>query len=164
MTSTDAADGTQLWKTATGTRAHLAQCSHLVGKAVVAAGPEPVCDLSQAELEGRGRDYLPDVGAALQVMGVSGSDWSQVHALLASVTHDAVWLPYSRSYIALGHGGQGVAWVGKNYVDIAGQGRTELPGYAAAQRSAGVSQEPKYGPTCPRCFLATPVGGQHDCY
>ena len=163
MTSTDTEPGT-LWKTAAGGRAHLRRCSHLVDKDMVEAADEPVCDLSQAELEGRGREYFADLKAALPAMGVSGSDWTQVHELLSDVDHDELWLPYSRSYIALGKNGQAVAWVGKNYVDIAGRGRTELPGYAATPGGGGPTGDPKYGPTCPTCFTVMALSGKHDCW
>lgn len=163
MTSVDAADDSSLWRTATGGRAHLARCSHLVGKKIIPATDQPVCDSCQAELDGHGRDHQVDLRAALPVMGVSGTDWPQVQSLLSTVDHDEVWLPYSKSYIALGRGGKAVAWVGKNYVDIAGGGRTELPGYAAVQKSGGTSREVRYGLPCPKCGLTRSLSGACGC-
>ena len=163
MTSTVAPDDSSLWRTAAGGRAHLARCSHLLRKAVIPATDQPVCDSCQAELDGHGRDYQVDLTTALPAMGVSGSDWATVQALVGTVDHDLVWLPYSRSYIALGLGGRAVAWVGKNYVDIAGRGRTELPGYAAVQKSGGASREVRYGQLCPVCNVAKSLSGACDC-
>jgi hypothetical protein len=164
MSSTDAEERPSLWKTGAGGRAHLAQCAHLVGKEVVLAAAEPVCDMCQHEIDGHGRERFSDLDAALPVMGVSGTDWPAVKAALASVDHDEVWLPYSRSYIALGRAGQAVAWVGKSYVDVAGQARVELPGYAGTARSGSTTKEPRYGAVCGSCRMATPVGRVHECW
>ncbi len=145
-------------------RAHLTTCGHLFGKEVVPAAGEQVCDLCQREIDGFGRTTFPDLDAALPAMGVSGTDWPAVKAALAGVAHDEVFMPYSRSYIALNRDGQGVAWVGKNYVDVAGGMRTELPGYASGPRGGPVTSEPRYGEVCGTCFMTKPVGGTHDCW
>ena len=48
---------------------------------------------------------------------------------LRGVEHDEIWLPHSKSYIALGLEGRGVAWVGKGYVFVKATGAfVELPG------------------------------------
>jgi len=164
MTESVAPEVTSLWKTVGGGRAHLAQCGHLFGKDVVPADGEQVCDLCQREIDGFGRTGFEDLDAALPVMGVSSTDWPAVKAALATVEHDEVYLPYSRSYIALNRDGQGVAWVGKNYVDVLGGGRTELPGYASGPRGGTATAEPRYGEVCGSCFMTKPVGGTHDCW
>lgn len=163
MTTMGEPQSTSLWKTVGGERAHLAQCGHLFGKDVVPAAGEQVCDLCQREIDGFGRTNVADIDAALSVMGVSSTDWPAVRAALASVVHDDVYLPFSRSYIALNRDGQGVAWVGKNYVDVVGRQRIELPGYASAPRGGAMTKEPRYGEVCDKCFMTKPVGGGHDC-
>lgn len=70
---------------------------------------------------------------------------------LKFVTCDEIWLPHSKSYVALGLDGRAVASFGKTYVWVGGN-RIDLPGYVAG-RHAGRGDQPAYGETCPRCFL-----------
>src|SRR4051794_5240551 len=152
-----------LYKTATGQRRHIAQCPHIAGKEVMEASVEPICDLSQAELDGVGRQYFDDLAAALPILGASGTTWAEILRITAPVQHDAVWIPNSRSYIALGRDGLGVAWVGKTYVDIAGEPRIELPGYAPGS-GGGTVKDVRRGQICNSCFTEKPLSGVHHCW
>ncbi|MCZ2849140.1 hypothetical protein [Modestobacter sp. VKM Ac-2978] len=151
-----------LYKTATGQRRHIARCPHIVGKHVAEASDGPICEMSQAELSGVGREYFDDLATALPALGAFGDTWSEILRVTAPVEHDAVWIPNSRSYIALGRNGHGVAWVGKTYVDIAGGARVELPGYAPGS-GGGAPQDLRRGPVCKSCFMETPLSGVHHC-
>ncbi|WP_131801759.1 hypothetical protein [Klenkia soli] len=135
----------------------------MVGKKIIPATDQPVCDSCQAERDGHGRDYQADLLTALPVMGVSVTDWPQVQSVLAPVDHDEVWLPYSRSYIALGRKGRAVAWVGKSYVDVAGEIRTELPGYTGVVKNGGSVKEPRRGDSCPTCHETKSLSGACAC-
>ena len=79
------------------------------------------------------------------------------------VTYDELWLPYSRSYVALGLEGRAVASFGKSYVWVGGR-RIDLPGYVAASRSGHRSQ-PARGEVCPGCHQESALNGAcpNDC-
>ncbi|HET6561562.1 MAG TPA: hypothetical protein VFG72_06780 [Marmoricola sp.] len=64
----------------------------------------------------------------------AGAGRATIRQTLESVSHDQVWAPNSRSYIALGADGAGVAWVGKTYVVPPRDTLVALPGYEPGAR------------------------------
>jgi hypothetical protein len=152
-------------RTATGTRVHLADCPHLVGKdwhpaTEAEIDAHPVCDWSRDQLTGQGRSHPATLEDAMREQGTPAGAVALIREHLKFVTYDEIWLPYSRSYVALGLDGRAVAGFGKTYVWV-GRTRIDLPGYAAG-RHTGRSDQPSYGETCPRCFLQMPLTGVCD--
>ncbi len=75
-----------------------------------------MCDWCARELSGHGRRYYPDLDRALVALVAPLENRRLIKDELRHVVHDAIWLPYSGSYVALGLQGRGVAWTGKTYV------------------------------------------------
>ena len=96
----------------------------------------------------------------MRVHGTPAAAVALIKEHLKFVTYDEIWLPYSKSYVALGLDGRAVASFGKSYVEV-GDHRVDLPGYVAG-RAAGRSSQPTYGETCPTCFIAMPLTGICD--
>ena len=67
---------------------------------------------------------------------------------LAGVPHDAIWIPASESYIALGHDGQGVAWIGKGYVQVKERPVVELPWFQEHGAGDRTARDEARGETC----------------
>ena len=109
-----------LYRTETGGRLHLPACPHIGGAIREADSAErlvmSVCSWCQAEIDGLGRTYYESLDDAMRAFGCHVGTQPTIRQALRSVTHDQIWLPYSRSYIALGHEGRAVAWVGKTWV------------------------------------------------
>jgi hypothetical protein len=138
---------TPLYRTATGDRLHIRECPHLVGKEVFIASDREVCDICARELRGEGRTYYADLSEGLRALGGPQGNWPLIVEHLAAVEHDSVWIPYSRSYIALGRDGRAVAWAGKTYVEPALGESVELPGFRAGS-GGGTAVEEVWGPVC----------------
>lgn len=152
-------------RTATATRVHLSGCVHLVGKDWHAADQAeidgyPLCQWSRDQLEGVGRIHPDTFEDAIRVHATPAAAVRLIKEHLKFVTYDEIWLPYSKSYVALGLEGRAVASFGKSYVEV-GERRVDLPGYVAG-RASGSSHQPTYGETCPRCFMQMPLTGTCD--
>ncbi|WP_416955288.1 hypothetical protein ACNKF0_01890 [Nocardioides sp. T5] len=100
---------------------------------LVPATPEQIeenglCTHCEKEVRGEGRTYVDDLDEAIRRFG-HRTDVARrlILEALGDVPHDAVWIPASESYIALGHDGQAVAWVGKGYVEVKGRPVVEAP-------------------------------------
>ncbi|HET6561556.1 MAG TPA: hypothetical protein VFG72_06750 [Marmoricola sp.] len=155
-----------LFRTATGTRAHLAPCPHVHGADVLLVTPDdqpdlPVCEWSQKELAGVGRRYFDFLDEAMRFFGSHVGTERTVRDALRFVQHDEIWVPNSGSYIALGREGLAVAWVGKTYVVPARGVLVTLPGYVPGG-GGGVARDEVEPKICERCRLALPVTGICD--
>src|SRR5690606_33847837 len=108
-----------LYRTASGNRPHIPACPPVGGTLREAGAAErlamTVCSWCQAELDGVGRTYFGSLDDAMRAFGSHVGTHGLIRDALRFVTYDQIWLPYSKSYIALGHQGRGVAWVGKTY-------------------------------------------------
>lgn len=149
-------------RTENGTRLHIAPCPFLGPSAREAGSSEriamSVCSWCQAEIDGAGRTYFDDLEDAMRFFGTHlGSD-HLVREALRSVTFDQVWVPHSKSYIALGHEGTAVSWIGKTYV-VPGPGLfVELPDYAP-HHGGGAERDERFGERCERHFIARGLNG-----
>lgn len=167
VTSVLPQDALVLGRTATSTRLHLADCPHLVNRdwrqaADAELDGYPVCDWSRDQLEGVGRSHPATLEDAMREQGTPAEAVALIKEHLKFVTYDEIWLPYSKSYVALGLDGRAVAGFGKTYVWV-GRTRVDLPGYAAGHHTRRTDQ-PAYGEICPRCFLQMPLTGTcHTC-
>ncbi len=157
---------TGLFRTLTGKRLHIPGCPH-VASALVEAGTAEllaleVCTWCRAELDGVGRTYYSSMDDALRALGCHVGTHAAIREALRSVSHDQIWLPNSKSYVALGHEGSGVAWVGKGYVFVKATGYfLELPGYRDSAGGGTPRVEPR-GDTCPVHFVTTSLTGVCD--
>jgi hypothetical protein len=150
----------QLFRTATGDRRHLRACPHLLGKEVLEASEADgeICSWCDKELRGEGRQYFTALDDALRALGGPQANWPLIRDHLADVEPDAIWIPYSRSYVALGRGGRAVAWAGKTYVQPQDGSYVELPGFRPGS-GGGAPAEPSYGETCPVHFVTRSLTG-----
>ncbi|MET3962820.1 hypothetical protein ABIE44_002754 [Marmoricola sp. OAE513] len=151
-------------RTATSTRRHLVTCPHLVNRTwhvcdQVELAAYEICDWSQDQIDGVGRSHPATMEDAIRELGLPSGNEPIVRDLLKFVTFDEIWLPYSRSYVALGLGGRAVAAFGKSYVWVGGR-KTELPNYSETSHAGGKAVT--YGETCPVHFIAMPKTGVCD--
>lgn len=157
----------ELFRTEGGGRLHLRPCPHIHGAEILAATAQdaethPVCGWSAAELAGEGRTPHGTVEEALADMGAPQHAAPELARLLKLTTYDGVFVPFSRSYVALTLDGMSVAWAGKTYVDYRDRPLVALPDYAPGG-GGGVERSELWGSTCPVTFLARPRNGDCDC-
>jgi len=163
--------GVRFARTDTLTQAvHLVECPHLVGKRWHDATDHdlatlPVCAWSRDQLEGHGRLHPATLEDAMREHGTPAGAVRLIKQALKFVTYDDIWLPYSRSYVALGVRGRAVASFGKSYVEI-GDRRIDLgPGVsrlAGARTSTSGRAQPAYGDDCPIHHVAMSLAGTCD--
>lgn len=153
-------------RTHRGQGLHLPQCPHVRGCEVHVAFKEeleaiPVCDWSQAELDGVGRRYFASLEEAMRYFGTHAGTERLIRRHVAQLLFDQIWVPHSRGYIAFGLNGVGVAWVGKTCVEFFGGRLEALPGYSpgGARRWP---DEKRYGRSCPTCWQSLPLTGVCD--
>ena len=152
-----------VYRTATGQRRHLRPCPNIIGVEVIqaTAGDLQICDWSMAELQGTGRTYYATLDDALRAFGAPVESLSAIRDEVKRVEHDAIWIPYSRSYVAVGSGGPAVCWIGKTYVQHVGGDFIELPGYAPGG-GGGVELAQREGAVGPSCRETMPLTGLCD--
>ena len=160
------AESMGLVRTANGTRLHIAPCPHILGAAASDATAAdlfalPLCSWCEAEVDGAGRTYFDSLDDAMRFFGAHVGSKALVRDALRFVTHDRIWVPNSRSYIALGLEGATVAWVGKTYVVPLRGWIVELPGYAPHARD-GSARGGRFGDPCPTHFIARSLTGVCD--
>jgi hypothetical protein len=154
-----------LVRSETGGKLHIAQCPHLGGVFRPATAAErfamEVCSWCRAELDGVGRTYCDDLSDAMRLFGTHAGTEQLIRDALRFVDYDQIWLPNSRSYVALGREGRGVAWFGKTYVvPVAGQ-FIELPDYRAGLGGGALARQ-EVGQICPVHFLTMSLTGVCD--
>ncbi len=152
--------------TASGGRKHLAQCPHVVGTTTRPVRDDedlPVCDWSARELSGHGRRYYDDLDRALEAFRAPLENRRLIKDELRHVQHDAIWLPGSGSYVALGLEGRGVAWTGKTYVVPRPGVSIPLHGYTDSSRGGHSRNEQRPGVVCPSCREERAVSGACAC-
>jgi hypothetical protein len=152
-----------LLRTATGERLHIAPCPHILGVATEVASAADrlalgVCSWCEKEINGVGRTYFDNLRDAMRFFGTHVGTEALIREALQGVDHDQIWIPYSRSYIALGRGGAGVAWVGKTYVVPARDSFLELPGYEAGSGGGDPVAE-QFGDICETHHVARSLTG-----
>ena len=142
-------ENVQLYRTEGGSRLHIRSCPHVIDSVVLEATDTDgeICAWCEKEISGEGREYIDDLDAALAAFGGPQGNWQLIRQHLAGVDPDEVWIPYSRSYIALGLKGRAVAWAGKTYVQPSEDAYVELPGFRAGS-GGGTKVEETWGTTC----------------
>jgi len=157
----------ELFRTAGGSRLHIRPCPHIQGVEVVPATAadleeRAVCSWCAAELAGEGRTYHRTVEEALADMGAPQHATPELARLLKLVDFDDVFVPFSRSYVAVSSGGLGVAWAGKTYVDYRDHPMVMLPDYAPGG-GGGAEISQAWGPDCRVCFTSRSRNGACGC-
>jgi hypothetical protein len=158
--------GEVLVRTPGGGKLHIRGCSHLTATSelLVAseqdAGTRELCTACAAELSGQGRTPFDDLDRAMEAFSMPVEVRATVRELVAHVDTDRVWIPYSRSYIALGKDGTRALYIGKTYVWIDGE-QTTLPGYAPGG-GGGTATNELDSPACPTCRYQLPRTGICD--
>ena len=161
----DTATDTVYFRTGSGSRLHLPECPHLTGSDThVATAAErlahPVCDWSQAQLGGYGRQHFDVLEDAMRRVGVPVESHAEILGALRFVAQDEVFVVHSLTYGALGFEGRTVAGFGKTYYWVAGR-RVNLPAYVDSTRG-GRGGAQAYGTTCPIHQLTMSLSGVCD--
>jgi hypothetical protein len=158
-----------LFRSAAGTRLHIRGCPH-TGESDLTVATErdrdrlPVCAWCRAELDGEGRTYFDSLEEALDFFGAPKHAKAELAHLLLAVTHDGVYVPYSRSYVAVLQDGAVAAWAGKTYVEYADdRPMVTLPDYAPGGGGAGVDAQGTWGELCTRCYQVRSINGACGC-
>lgn len=158
--------GEQLIRTVGGGKLHIRGCSHFSTTSELRVATEQdaasleLCTACAAELNGQGRTAFDSVDSAMEAFNMPVEARTRVRELVAHVVADRVWIPYSRSYIALGKDGTRALYIGKTYVWIDGE-LTTLPGYAPGG-GGGTATAERAIPVCPTCGLELPRTGICD--
>ena len=149
-----------------GGKLHIRGCSHLTAtsQARIAtredAETRQLCTECAAELTGQGRTPFDDLERAMEAFNMPVEARPAVRELVAGVAADRIWVPNSRSYIALGKDGTRAVYIGKTYVWI-DDGLVTLPGYAPGGGGGAPTLESDL-PICPTCGYELPRTGICD--
>lgn len=154
-----------LFRTVTGTRTHLPECPHLFETDSHLATPaerlpNPVCEWSQAQLGGYGRQRFESLEDAMRGVGVPVGAHELIAEALRFVEADEIFVVHSLTYGALALGGRTVAGFGKSFYWV-GDRRVNLPSYVDSSRS-GHTTAGRIGDPCPRCGVVMNLLGECD--
>ena len=158
--------GEVLIRTPGGGKLHIRGCSHLTSTSellvVTAQDAETreLCTACAAELNGQGRTPFDNLDRAMEAFNMPVEVRAKVRELVARVDADRIWIPYSRSYVALGKDGTRALYIGKTYVWINGE-LTTLPGYAPGGGGGAATSE-RVRPICLTCGYELPGTGICD--
>ena len=164
----DGLAGHDLLRTEGGDRLHIAPCPHLLGHTPREATREEsatmqLCFWCEKEVSGHGRTYVDSLDQAMRMFGSHVDTTRLIRRHLRDVEWDQIWIPNSRSYIALGLAGRGVAWVGKGYVMPSRDAFVPLPGFVASGGGGGTPSQESWGEVCPVCWMQKSVTGECGC-
>jgi hypothetical protein len=160
----------ELVHTATGGRLHIRLCPHVFGveNLVPATSADrettPVCSWCQAELDGVGRTRHESIETALADSGAPQHARPELARLLRIVEHDTVYVPNSRSYVAVARDGVIVASAGKTYVWYPDRPVVQLDDYASATGASATPGPEDWGEICESCFTTRSKNGSCGCY
>lgn len=157
----------ELFRTATGQRLHIAECPHVLGALLFEATEQDqasreVCRWCAAELAEEGRTYHDAIEAALLDMGAPQHVVPELARHLSTVEHDRVFVPFSRSYVAVARDGRSMAWAGVTYIGFRDGRKVLLPGYAPGG-GGGNRTSDAWGETCLDCFTSRSLMGECGC-
>ena len=156
---------TVYFRSATGTRVHLAHCPSLrdtdAHQATAAERlAHGVCSWCTDQLNGHGREYFQTLGDLMTRVGVPADAQPIIRDALKFVTYDELYTVHSLSYGALAFQGRPVASFGKTYYWVGGN-RVNLPSYVAGS-GTGHAAPKAYGEICPVHFVAMSLNGICD--
>jgi len=145
---------------------HIRPCSHMhrVEVAIEATADQirdnDVCSWCARELAGGGRRYFDNLDDALRAFG-HGTDKAHrlIREAIDGIEYDVIWIPSSKSYVGLGLGGPGVAWIGVGYVERKGLPTVELPWFVRAGGGGIKKGEEARGDVCEIHWVEKSVTG-----
>lgn len=153
-----------LFRTATGGKLHIPECPHVLGASLIEASSADhasyqVCSWCQAELSDVGRKYHDSIEDALRDMRVPEVSIPEIARHLRTAEHDDVYVPFSRSYVAVILEGRVMAWAGKTYVGFRDGRKVELPGFIETLAGGRNPRSDVWGETCPKHNIKRSVNG-----
>lgn len=166
-----------LYSTGASDKLHTRECPHLTAASLAVLVPatdeqltDPdICSSCRKVLDGHRRQVFANIDEALHAFQTPLPNRPRIRELAAALPHGHIWVPASRSYIAIASepGIDAAAYFGKTYADIrTGTGqyaRQWLPErYATSTRSAAGHPQLPDAPTCPTCHQTLPRTGICD--
>ncbi|MGN6605642.1 MAG: hypothetical protein ACTHMS_01340 [Jatrophihabitans sp.] len=145
-----------LYRAVSGGKLHLPDCPHVRAIDLVEASGSDrasfaVCaSWCQRELAGEGRTYHNTLAAALDDLGAPHHTRPELERLLNQVEYDTIFVPNSRTYVAVTRAGKATAWAGMTYVGFTGAEPriVYLPDYIAGG-GGGKEKDERRGEICP---------------
>ncbi|MFC6509821.1 hypothetical protein ACFQBY_15305 [Promicromonospora citrea] len=164
-----------LFRVPTGKMLHARECQHLTEKSLALLEPAteldlaklPLCSSCRDALSTGGRAHYTSFDAALEALPVPVEHRPHMREVAAALDTAQVWIPASRSYIAVsaGPGIEASAYFHKTFVDVhqedGGYVREWVPGHRTT-RSAGEAAPAQLPAVCPTCFVQLPASGRCD--
>ncbi|MFS0703626.1 hypothetical protein AB6N23_03815 [Cellulomonas sp. 179-A 9B4 NHS] len=159
-----------------GTMLHTAECPHLGPDALASLRPAtdeqletlPTCASCRALLDGGRRQTFTSLEPALESLPVPLENRRRVREIAAGLTFTAVWIPASRSYVAVAEapGITAAAYINKGFVDVrrpgGGYDRELLPHHGTRGRRGPGAHADAPPRTCPSCHMQLPASGVCD--
>lgn len=154
---------------------HTRECPHLGRQALAALVPATeeqqeqlhTCSSCRDILDGGRRATFEDLGEAMEALPLPVENRARVREIAAELTYSQIWIPASRSYIAVAGtpGTAALAYINKGFVDIrrsvGGYDREVLPlSRAGGGRASGAVSRPRA--LCSRCYTMLPASGICD--
>ena len=96
-----------------------------------------------------GRTYFDDLESAMRYYRVPVKAQATVRQTLAAIAYDQLWVPPSKTYIAVAHAGEVMAWVHKGHIGIPGSANVELPGFRERSRGPRTAHAQRKAQLCP---------------
>ena len=164
-----------LFRVPKGEMLHARECQHLTEKSLALlkqateldAAKFPICSSCRAALSTGGRELFTSFDAALEALPVPVEHRVRMREIVSGFDRVRVWIPASRSYIAVspGAGVSASAYFNKGFVDVhqedGGYKREWMPGHAPSGTSSAASQAPERQ-VCPIHFVQLPATGICD--
>lgn len=158
------------------TMLHTAECPHLGVEALAALVPAseaqlanlPVCSSCRDILDGGRRQWFPSFDAALEALPVPLENRTRMREVAAGLTYERIWIPASRSYIAVAGepGSAAVAYFNKGAIHVhrpdGGYDRETLSTYTAGSGAEGARTGTSPLRLCPTCHTQLPMTGVCD--
>ncbi|MDR7384400.1 hypothetical protein [Promicromonospora iranensis] len=164
-----------LFRVPKGKMLHARECQHLTEKSLAVLEPAteldvakfPICSSCRDALSTGGRELFSSFDVALEALPVPVEHRPRMRKIVSGLHRVRIWIPASRSYIAVspGAGVSASAYFNKGFVDVhqedGGYKREWMPGHASSGTSSKVSQAPE-PLVCPIHSVQLPATGICD--
>ncbi|MCP2262815.1 hypothetical protein ACFQHV_00325 [Promicromonospora thailandica] len=128
-----------------------------------------VCKECLVSLAGPGRGDFDSFDAALEALPVPAAHRPAMRVIAEGLDTTRVWIPSSRSYVAVsaGPGHEASAYFNKGFVDVqqpdGGYERVLMAGFSGKQTSSFAHAPDAAPASCPSCYMQLPATGRCDC-
>ncbi|MCP2264381.1 hypothetical protein ACFQHV_23835 [Promicromonospora thailandica] len=164
-----------LFRVPQGKMLHARECQHLTEKSLAVLEPAteldlakyPICSSCRDALSTGGRTHYTSFDTALEALPVPLEHRPRMREIAAALDTARIWIPASRSYIAVsaGQGIEAAAYFNKTFVDLHQEGggydREWMPGHRTARQASEATLE-RLPPVCPTCSFQLPASGHCD--